>query len=448
MKKKLIASLAAAMVLGVAGTSFAAVNPFSDVPAKHWAYGAVAQLQNDGIIEGYGDGTFRGDKTISRYEMAIIVAKAMSKVDKANAADKALIEKLSTEYNAELVKIDAKYDTLAKRVDNVLLTGFVRAKYDSDTSNGRNISGGNKHFYMDLEGQMKVSDTWDAHFQAETNKQYTNSTWQNSAGTDLDTTGVDSGGDGTIQRIWATGTVGKVGVTVGQKWWGYASCVLFGHAADGIQLDVPVSSDVTVSAFNLRPSQGGLTSSALANPSNTSLYGISINAALSKTINLNVVGGGNKKTGDYSVITTTAKADGNTIVTKTTPDTGVTSWGGIDLSTKLGNDFKLTGTYTKTNADSFNNSQEVRLDYKAVDLNKPGSYDIYARYVKFQKYGDISHDDEWSSLPGDMKGWVVGVDYALGKNVEWTTLYSDQTINLSTTNDKRKLIRTEVDFHF
>jgi hypothetical protein len=430
MKKKLVASLAAAMVLGVAGTSFAAANPFSDVPAKHWSYGAVTQLENAGILEGYGDGTFRGDKTISRYEMAIIVAKAMSKIDKADAADKALIEKLEAEYSAELKGLGAKYDKLDKRVDNVMLSGFVRAKYDSDRLNGKNANSGNKHFYMDLQGQMKVNDNWDAHFESETQKQYTNSTWNNS------TTGFDTDGDGTFQRVWATGKVGKVGVTVGQKWWGYASNVIYGHAADGIQLDFPVSSNFTASVFDLRPSQGPLIGTSLADAADTSLYGVNLSTALSKATNLNVVLGGNHTTGDY--------VSGGI----TTPDSGVTRWGAVDVSAKFGNDFKLTGTYAKTNADDFNKSQELRLDYKAADLQTPGSYDIYARYIKFEKWGDISHDDEWDSLRADTKGWVLGVDYVLGRDIQWTTLYSDQKNNISSTNDKRKLFRSEVDFHF
>jgi hypothetical protein len=440
MKKKLVASLAAAMVLGVAGTSFAAANPFSDVPAKHWSYGAVTQLENAGILEGYGDGTFRGDKTISRYEMAIIVAKAMSKIDKADAADKALIEKLEAEYSAELKGLGAKYDKLDKRVDNVMLSGFVRAKYDSDRLDGKNANGGNKHFYMDLQGQMKVNDNWDAHFESETNKQYTNSTWSNAA------TGYDTENDGTFQRIWATGKVGKVGVTVGQKWWGYASNVLYGHAADGIQLDFPVSSNFTASVFDLRPSQGPLIGHALADSSDTSLYGVNLNAALSKATNLTVVVGGNHETGSFLDDSDKDHPD----KWKTYPETGVTRWGAIDLSAKFGSDFKITGTYAKTNADSFNKSQELRLDYKATDLQTPGSYDIYARYIKFEKYGDLSHDDEWDSLRADTKGWVLGVDYVLGRNVQWTTLYSDQKNGISdaSTESKRKLIRSEVDFHF
>ena len=81
MKKTLVSALTTALVVGAASTTFAAANPFSDVPADHWAYDAVAQLAQDGVIEGYGDTTFQGDKNITRYEMAQMVAKAMAKTN-------------------------------------------------------------------------------------------------------------------------------------------------------------------------------------------------------------------------------------------------------------------------------------------------------------------------------------------------------------------------------
>ncbi|CUH95251.1 hypothetical protein P22_1321 [Propionispora sp. 2/2-37] len=89
-----------------------------------------------------------------------------------------------------------------------------------------------------------------------------------------------------------------------------------------------------------------------------------------------------------------------------------------------------------------------------MDLKSPGSFGAYLRVLKLQKYGDPSHDDEWSSLPSDMKGWILGVDYAIGKDIQWTTLYGHQKLNISGTDtsmDKdstRKLIRTRLDFHF
>ena len=79
MRRTLVAALTGAMVVGVSATTFAA-NPFTDVPSGHWAYDAVTRLAEDGIIEGYGDDTFRGQRNITRYEMAQMVAKAMARM--------------------------------------------------------------------------------------------------------------------------------------------------------------------------------------------------------------------------------------------------------------------------------------------------------------------------------------------------------------------------------
>ena len=76
MNKYLLLSLT--MALGISATALAA-NPFSDVPKGHWAYASVAKLATEGVINGYQDGSFQGNKTMTRYEMAQIVAKALAK---------------------------------------------------------------------------------------------------------------------------------------------------------------------------------------------------------------------------------------------------------------------------------------------------------------------------------------------------------------------------------
>jgi len=129
MKKRLAACLAAAFVLSIAGTAFAA-NPFVDVPAKHWAYQAVAELAEAGVIEGYNDGTFRGDKTITRYEMAQIVARAMANAENADAQTKAIIDKLAVEFADELNNLGVRVSNLEKKVGNVKWGGETRLKFE------------------------------------------------------------------------------------------------------------------------------------------------------------------------------------------------------------------------------------------------------------------------------------------------------------------------------
>ena len=118
MKKTLVSALTTALVVGAASTTFAATNPFSDVPADHWAYDAVSQLAADGVIEGYGDTTFRGNQNITRYEMAQMIAKAMAKTD-VSAADKALIDKLAAEFSDELNTLGVRVSNLERNADKV-----------------------------------------------------------------------------------------------------------------------------------------------------------------------------------------------------------------------------------------------------------------------------------------------------------------------------------------
>jgi hypothetical protein len=114
VKKWLVILPLALISITMAGTPvfdqpvYAATGSFSDVPAGHWAYGAVEKLAKSGIVDGYGDKTFRGDRTMSRYEFAIVIAKALDKFDSADEADKQLIDKLSSEFSGELNRLGAR----------------------------------------------------------------------------------------------------------------------------------------------------------------------------------------------------------------------------------------------------------------------------------------------------------------------------------------------------
>jgi len=134
MKKNLILTLALVFVLGIASTAFAAANPFVDVPAKHWAYDAVTKLAQAGILDGYGDGTYKGGNLATRYEMAQATAKAMARSDKANAANKALIDKLAVEFAAELNNLGVRVAKLESRASTLQFTGDVRLRYQSNTN--------------------------------------------------------------------------------------------------------------------------------------------------------------------------------------------------------------------------------------------------------------------------------------------------------------------------
>ena len=127
--KKQLAVLAATAVLGV--TSAFAANPFADVTPQDWAYQAVSQLASQGIVNGYPDGTFKGQHNITRFEMAQMVAKAMARQDRVDAEQNAIINRLANEFATELNNLGVRVSTLENKVGNFSFTGDARLRYQN-----------------------------------------------------------------------------------------------------------------------------------------------------------------------------------------------------------------------------------------------------------------------------------------------------------------------------
>ncbi|AJQ28444.1 S-layer homology domain-containing protein [Pelosinus fermentans] len=422
--KKSLSALAITLALGASTTAFAAAaDSFNDVPKDHWSYAALDELAKDGIIEGYEDGKFQGNRMMSRYEMATIVAKAMDKVKSGSLGDQALVEKLEKEYGSELDALDKKIEAVNARIDNVKITGFVRTQWDSDKTDGKGYNNDNKRFYLDLEGEMKISDNWKAKFQLEKNAHYTSAFTTDAQGnkhnhSGRDTNEIDKDHSGTISRIWVDGTIANNWyVNIGRKWSGIGyQNMLQGGETDGIQFWHPISKDLMVSGWCFAPTWDG---------ADYTLYGANVFGKIANNLELNVAYGESNK----------EKWFGD-------------KYGSVDLRTQLTPTVKLTGTYAWTGADEYNTDKAVRLDYKGTNLKNVGSFGAYTRYVNYGAVGDIGHDDEWGSLPSNMKGWILGAKYVPWENVEWETLYSKQKVNVNSTNDDRTLFRTQLDFHF
>ena len=147
--KKQLAVLAATAVLGV--TSAFAANPFSDVTPQDWAYQAVAQLASQGVVNGYPDGTFKGQSNITRYEMAQMVAKALVRQDRVDAEQNAIINRLANEFSAELNNLGVRVSTLENKVGNFKFTGDARLRYT-----GKNDARDSK---FDYRGRVKFEAT-------------------------------------------------------------------------------------------------------------------------------------------------------------------------------------------------------------------------------------------------------------------------------------------------
>lgn len=148
--KKALAALMA-LSLGVSATALAAsADSFSDVPKDHWSYEALDYLAKEGVIEGMGNSTFEGGRTMTRYEVASIVAKAMQKAA-AISGTRRFWKNCTPNMPTKLTSCSSKSPRTPSRssriprisrkqgkIDRVKLYGFMRTQYDydKDTTSG------------------------------------------------------------------------------------------------------------------------------------------------------------------------------------------------------------------------------------------------------------------------------------------------------------------------
>jgi hypothetical protein len=441
MKKSLIITLALVFVLGIAGTAFAA-NPFVDVPAKHWSYDAVSKLAAAGIIDGYGDGTFKGDKAITRYEMAQIIAKAMTKEDSASAENKALIRKLATEYKAELDNLGVRVGALESKVDNVKWGGEVRERYDSQRQEGKGEYTGS-HSYVDMWAHAQVNPDWQGVAEYESSKSLT--------------TGKD-GGEGNTTRVYAQGNAFGGTLRMGR----FNPLTAYGLIIDDnvtgadFTFGKVLKARIGAGRLNRGSSTGNQILGApdfnrnfASTEFNKAAYAdspayryIDLSYPTSKATNVKAA---------YHRLSDIATSG----VTAYDPATGLTTGGKfsdnvnyleLGFDTKLSPDFTWMGTYSKSNiniAGQDNKGYFTQLNYKTLDLKQQGSFSPFFNYRKVPVNSQI--DATWD-YARDVKGWSVGFDYVPTANAKFETFYLKG--NTITDGRDANIYRAQVEFFF
>lgn len=206
-----------------AATAFnvSAANPFADVDTSSWAYQAVCQLSDQGVVDGYPDGTFKGDKNVSRYELAQIIARLMAKEGSLNDSQKAAVRKLSAEYAGELQSLGVRVTELEKKTGNLSTITELRVQ---DIPRYDNVYKDNKSSHDELSLRVRintmanVNDRSTVYSQLETTMGMNGSTpfnpnrqdWSSRESSDSDKTRNGYGdGDFHMNRLWATYHFGK-----------------------------------------------------------------------------------------------------------------------------------------------------------------------------------------------------------------------------------------------
>ena len=440
MKKTLVSALTTALVVGAASTTFAAANPFADVPADHWAYDAVAQLVQDGIINGYGNGTYVGDQNMSRYEMAQIVAKAMAKSDAADNNNKALIDKLAAEFSDELANLGVRVADLEAKTDNVKWEGLVR--YDWNTTNfaakGEHRDPEANVLKLRLEPTMTINENWTAHARID-------ATFQKDD--------VSDAVRKDISRAWTEGQYGKFNVKLGRFG-------TFSDASHGLVMD----DDVTGAEFTYAPSENWKVKATAARTAGLA-EGKDHTWAAGQSI---VKSADNENEATYWAVEANyanGKWDAgvgyhNVLATHTYQDGDNNSFRIADLGVGYAFDknVKLTGDYAKGSSqnkvkNAANNAYSIQLNYKGADAADAGSWGAYVAYRQLAPFATLVPTYDFKAGYAGfytLKGWEIGADYTFAKNIVATAKYFNgkDTGAARGADDKATGVFTRVDFLF
>ncbi|BAL81881.1 putative major envelope protein [Selenomonas ruminantium subsp. lactilytica TAM6421] len=442
MKKTLVSALTTALVVGAASTTFAASNPFSDVPADHWAYDAVSQLAADGVIEGYGDSTFKGNRNITRYEMAQMVAKAMAK--NTSGADKALVDKLAAEFAEELNNLGVRVSNLERNADKVKWTGEARYTYVSDrlTDNWTGWAGKHVEKYKTnsdtvlfrLEPSAEVNNHWSvkARLDASTNMQS-----DKGAGSKEDKDKV------TLARVWAQGNYNNFQVKLG-KFASYNNDTFADTEFSGAEVAVGKKVKGILGA-------GRLSSTPLKN---SSWYGPW--ASYPDTANYQYLGVEAKaKSLSGAIYWHRINSEDAAWVI----DGRTANIFGLKAAYKFDKNLGVKAFYNFDNKDlqqdeGFSNGEKkagsIELNYKGAQKENKGTWGAWVAYRHLGGAAIVKSTYD-AILPG-FKGWEIGANYTLFKNVVATARYGDSKIISPKYNGsdkiKEKILFGRVQFFF
>ena len=389
--KKVFITAAAAMCISAAAY---AENPFNDVPQGHWAYDAVSKLAAEGVVDGYPDGTYGGDRLMTRYEMAQIVAKAMAKG--------ANVDKLAAEFADELDSLGVRVAQLENKTDNVKITGQVRYEYGDRSGDLAKTNGSvAKHRLRSrifVNGQINKDWSYTGRLQNDQNLD--------------DEKGND---DLKLNQAYVSGKLGGLKVIAGKGGHYLANGYLYDDTAEFIRASY--GKDVKVSAYYGKPTDYGY----------DKMWGAEVSGRLG---DLSFSAGYDefKDAGSSNSLTLT-----QFVPTAEGKDNSV--W---NVSAKYNfGDVQLAATYLNSDIDKSaevvrgadDDGYVVGLNYKGADKNKPGSYGLFANYYNQGVGTTVAHTmftGDWDLFAKEgFKGYMVGGGVTIAKNMVYQLHYYD-----------------------
>ena len=404
MKKILALAAVAALTAGV---SAYAANPFSDVTPDDWAFQAVSDLSAQGVVEGYPDGSFKGERNMTRYELAQIIARLMAKEDQLNAEQQATLDKLAGEYADELANLGVRVANLEKKVGNISWSGDARMQYQHNLGETtKHEDSWNGRMRINVQGQVNDEVTVNGRF-------VTNMYFKNAPeGEDNDD------GDTTMDRInakWTPNdatyvTIGRQGVALDQTGTFWDEDGVFDGVAAGWD-NGKVGVEAGYGRFKSAENEG----EGWSTQDKTEAWYGKLTGHIADAADVSAFYLKNAQKQDQG-----AQVGEN-----------ASAWG-AGLSYGIG-DFTVDGDYVKTQNTQAGDAAlwTAGLTYGEVDTDKVGSWSLGAHYVKADKGSmflgctalDMG-DQLGYANDTNVKFWVAKAGVAVQKNVELDAYYN------------------------
>ncbi len=378
--KKHLAVLAATAVLGV--TSAFAANPFADVTPQDWAYQAVSQLASQGIVNGYPDGTFKGQHNITRFEMAQMVAKAMARQDRVDAEQNAIINRLANEFATELNNLGVRVSTLENKVGNFSFTGDARLRYEAKENDGR-------HSKFDYRGRVQFEATVNDNTKAVVR-----------LATDDKEFGAAGNPKTSIDRVYVQHNFGKYATTtVGRQDLAIGNGLAYDDTFEGAVATVGKDKlNATVSyGYILEGDENSAFKKAKTAKENHEVNVYQLNYMPTEKVAVK---------GYYVDFHKNEK----TI-------TPVEDFHGASLDVKLGSKVWAGGEYVRAEQrGAAGEAWTAGLGYGEADMAKAGTWGVKAQYFDVKNAAPVL-SSTWNFVNNGQKGVLATVDYTVAKNV-------------------------------
>ena len=391
MKKILAIAAVAALTAGV---SAYAANPFSDVSPDDWAYQAVSDLSDQGVVEGYPDGTFKGERNMTRYELAQVIARLMAREDQLNAEQKATLDKLAGEYADELANLGVRVSHLEKKVGNISWFGDARMRWKEK---GYNTDGSRK------------ADGWDGRMRINAKAQVNDSTYVRGRFTSNMNFKDDADANTKMDVLFVHHQFGdKVGMNLGRNFLTLGQTgMYYDDFFDGAQLFIGDSK------LTLEAGYGRM---------NTWIndYG----QKKDDTVYARLYGQTGRIGYDAEYIKTVGAADADK---KSIWGAGLTV--GVTDAVDIFGDF-----YKNTEPKGDPQMWTAGLGFGHYNLKKPGTFRVAAQYVR-NEAGAYFGGSTYTAFPAssllnvDSKFWLANADVVLAKNIR---LHGEYAFNVKT----------------